>query len=136
MRRFILRPDNADIKVNCLDFIRRLTVMAPGVEVVIKPYKAKRSDRQNNMYWAWMTEIANQYNQRKKPDQHPANKDLMHAVFSKKFLRIMGVEIMGMEVFDKFSTTMLSPSEFAEYITRIEVDCFENGYTISSPREL
>ena len=89
-------------------------------EVIIRPYKSKRSLDQNNLYWSWVDKIR----------IHVADStgnfflgDEIHEWLKAKFLPVRVVEIEGVAVKCAATTTKLNTKEMSEYMEMIERFC-------------
>jgi hypothetical protein len=80
--------------------------------VIVMEHKAKRSNPQNNLYWAVLREIAENawVNGRRYSDEE------WHAEFKRKFIGI--IELPGGGT-DGISTTTLDVADFSAYIDRV-----------------
>jgi len=87
--------------------------LMPGSLTVTIVDGRKRTLSQNNLMWAWVTEIANYVS-----DHTGYEKDEVHEDFKKRFLSGKSVVIDGMEV-KHYSTKKLSTTEMTEYMDRI-----------------
>jgi hypothetical protein len=93
----------------------QLNKFKPGTKVTLELHtrKPKRTDSQNRYYWgAFLPEIA------KQTGEHDL--DALHELFKGKFLSEGVVEVLGMKVRKKKSTTELGVGEFSEFIMHIE----------------
>lgn len=81
------------------------------VEVIMRPLKANRTDRQNRFYWAYLRIISN--------DTGDSENDL-HEYFKRVHLSPQFVTVLKKEIKLPASTTRLKTNEFSEYIKKIE----------------
>jgi hypothetical protein len=83
------------------------------LQVTISEYKSKRSVEQNKRYWAILNEIAEQAFVGGKQFSAEA----WHELFKRQFI---GCEELPNGQMNGISTTILSVSEFGDYMTKIE----------------
>jgi hypothetical protein len=105
------------------------------LELILRPYKSKRSLDQNARYWAilaqvsasvWLlTEVPSAVGKSYENRQYSA--DQWHEFFKRELLGV--VELPGGGVIG-ISTATLDVARFSDYMTRIEQWCAENGYQI------
>lgn len=100
--KFILKSD--EIIENCIREIRN----SMGMTVTIK--KEKRSNPQNNLYWAILTVLSN--------DTGFTTEDL-HDRLRVQFLGVERKTIKGTEIVMPVSTTSLNTKTFTEYLDKI-----------------
>ena len=86
--------------------------------VSIRPYKAKRSNPQNSMYWQFLTDFGKYLGY---------SQDEMHDLCRFKFLR-EAVEVGGQRMPKLKSTTKLNTKEFSEYFEACVQWASENGF--------
>jgi len=89
-------------------------------EIVIRPYKSKRSIDQNRLMWKWIDII------RVHVGDSTGNffsGEEVHAWLKEKFLPVRIVEISGTAVRCAATTTKLNTKEMADYLTAIERFC-------------
>ena len=120
MRRFILR--NPDIRARAAEFVAGLPVPrsdndAPPWEVLVQPYRRRRSMAQNRLYWMWVDairlHILDSTGKR-------FNKDELHEWLSSEFLPTKVVEIGGKAHPVRTSTANLNTAEMRDYLESIE----------------
>ncbi len=109
----------SDLKKRAISIIDALP-MEDTHEVIIRPYKSKRSLEQNNTYWMWVDKIR----------VHIADStgkfyscEEIHEWLKEKFLPVRVVEIEGLSVKCAATTTKLNTKEMADYLTQIEQFC-------------
>lgn len=105
---FVLR--DARILNNCVGFLGRIIGGSETYEVVIRPWKKKRSNPQNNLYWKWLSLIA-------KDTGHTSEQ--LHEVFKLELLPREFITVAGIERETRKSTTKLTTAEFTEYLEQI-----------------
>lgn len=119
--RYIIRDEMR--RRNCISEIACMDILKP-MEVTIRPYKKKRSDAQNNLYWMWLPDIAKHFGY---------TIDELHEVLK---VRLLGVErktIGDIDLVQPISTTSLDPKAMAEYLTKIEVLANANDIKLRIP---
>lgn len=89
------------------DYLRGLKGV---VEVLVYPWRRKRSLKQNSLYWAFINLIA---------EETGEDEDSLHELFKKKFCPKEVSTVLGEEVEYYQSTTKLSKQEFTQYLDRI-----------------
>lgn len=94
------------------------------LELLIRPYKAKRSREQNRRLWSLYHQIADQV----WLDGRRYDADTWHEYFKQQFIGCNERVLPGGEIW-KFglSTTQLNTQEMADYQTRIEAWAAEQG---------
>lgn len=118
--RFVLRDDRLyERAVVCLLRVMRQAKFSSETnfwEVIIRPYKGKRSLDQNSRYWSILQEVSDQTG-------HTANE--LHEICKAEFL---GLETICVENKDRGwsleipkSTTKLNTKEFAEYCDKVSM---------------
>jgi hypothetical protein len=93
------------------------------IELILRPYKSKRSLDQNARYWAILREIAAVV----WVDGKQFSDEAWHEHFKRTFIGcddLPGGGTVGI------STTTLTVAEFADYMTRIEQWCAEQGFPV------
>lgn len=95
--------------------------------VTIKPWKKKRTNNQNALYWEWLSVIANETGH---------DKDELHTLFRRKFLTPQQREILGEECWCLQSTTTLSTVEMSEYMARIQSHVAPFGIHLPIPEDM
>lgn len=81
------------------------------IEVIARPFKETRTDRQNRFYWAYLRLIS---------EWNGDDDNDLHEYFKRKHLAPRFVTVMGKEIRLPASTTKLKTNEFCEYIRKIE----------------
>ena len=114
MIKFIIYGDNKK------QFIQKVDELDPTMrwQATIVEYKSKRSDIQNNRYWALMTEFGNFLGY---------SKDDLHDICRYKFLRNF-IEIEGEQLPLLKTTTKLTTAEMANFQNEIERWGHEMGF--------
>lgn len=97
-------------------------------EVTIQPYRTKRSNSQNRLYWAWLREISAQM----EVDGEKLTSEDWHDLCRMKWLGVRVVKIGDWETARPAkSTKNLKVSEFAEYLTKIEAHFLSKGVALT-----
>jgi hypothetical protein len=109
MKSFILR-DNA-IRDRAIEYIASLP-LEPLLEVDVYKHKKKRTTQQNKLYWAILNELA---------EVSPHSSEVWAEYFKQEFIGIEEKIVNGRVIKRGISTTTLSTTEFADYVTRIQV---------------
>jgi hypothetical protein len=119
-QKFILRSE--EIRRRASDLIREIPLDVVH-EVVIRPYKSKRSLDQNALHWKRMDiirlHIADSTGQ-------VFSAEDVHEFFKKKFLPVRLIEIGGESVKVRRTTTQLNTKEFSEFMDNIDRYCIEH----------
>jgi hypothetical protein len=137
-RRIILRSEQ--IRSLALATVSNLPVDdEQPLEILIRPYKAKRRNEANALYWVRLAEIADQawFGGRQ------FDPDTLHEYFKIQFLPdecAKGIDKWTFLPFTemrvlRMSTTDLSTSEFAEYLTQVEAFGADLGVQFSADRK-
>jgi len=115
VRTFILHSDTQARALAVYLKANRTACAAAGepLEVIVCKHREKRRDVQNRLYWAVLREIANQamIGGKRYGD------DVWHEQFKRSLIGIIDLpngDTMGE------STTKLSVSEFADYVTKVQ----------------
>ncbi len=130
MTTYTIHDEN--VLSNCMHHLQKLPA-GKLWDVTIVEHRAKRSTAQNSLYWKWLTEISKQYIT---SDGKQLDKSQWHHLLSMKYLGIETFEAGG-----KFyavpaqSTKKLKIAEFAEYLTKIEVEFLSKGVSLTFPDE-
>lgn len=96
---------------------------------------SKRTTSQNALYWMWMPIFAKQFNLQP-CDQYPDVKEKAHDVCRNMFLGTTDKRIGKMTIKGQLiSTTSLSKSEMAEYMTKIQAWCAYRDVNLPIPEE-
>lgn len=72
-----------------------------------------RSNKQNNFYWAYLTNLS---------EITGDDVNSLHGYFKKKYLKPRQAQVMGQSITIEPTTTDLNVGEMNEYIKRIEVE--------------
>jgi hypothetical protein len=129
----VIRLENEADRSRAILFLSRLLLaVKPQWEIVIRRVSNKRSAVQNRRYWAVLREISEQfYFEGKRYDS-----DLWHEHFKRRFIGSEEYELPGGKIEERgFSTTDLNTTEFAEYMTMIEVYASEHGVLFQETRQ-
>ena len=97
-------------RTNAITYLEQMNIAKP-IEVVIKPYKRKRTNSQNNLYWMWINEI------------HEETGELeakLHMDFAVEFLGIDEVMSNGELLRIPKSTTSIGVEGMSKYLMSIE----------------
>lgn len=86
-------------------------------ELIVKPYKSRRSLAQNRLYWKWLKEIADYINE--STGTRFTDED-MHDYFKTLYLDSELKNILGEKIIRYKSTAKLSIKRFSEYLESIE----------------
>tara|TARA_R110002096_G_scaffold288341_1_gene482088 strand:+ start:5493 stop:5912 length:420 start_codon:yes stop_codon:yes gene_type:complete len=119
-RKFILRTSTvATSAIECIHGLE-LNEDKPLWQVIIEPYKKARSNKQNRLYWDWMTIVSAETGYTKLE---------AHEAFRDKFKDAYGLEktgsLGGHDFTIRVSTKTLEPSVFAQYMQDIERFCMD-----------
>ena len=119
-RAFILRTQS--VVSAALDYINGLELNEdkPLWQISIQPFKKARSNKQNRLYWDWMTLVSAETGYTKLES---------HEAFRDKFKDAYGLEttgsIGGHEFTIRVSTKTLEPAVFAQYMLDVERFCID-----------
>ncbi len=133
-RRYILR--DFSIRDSCKTYLDTIAIDSDKpLEVIVRPYKKKRSLAQNNLLWMWLGLIANYLG-----DEHgigTTSEDLKEE-FQERFIGLktylksdgtVGQRLRG--------TSELNTAEFTEFLNRIDVYCgSELGLRLPHPDDI
>jgi len=96
-----------------------------------KPYKPRRSNNANSLYWVWMAELAAKFSVRAK-----YTADDMHDLMRHQFLGYEPRTIGRTQLKDVLrSTKGLDSAEFCHYMTQIDVWALDKGAMLSRPED-
>lgn len=101
--------DSLENKKKCTDLIGTLNT-AEKWAVIIEPYKKKRSNNQNRLYWAWIRILSTHLGM---------SDEELHEVLAGKFLGYKEIKFRGEMRIIRKSTTQCTPLEFTEYMDKI-----------------
>ena len=104
------------------DFKKYLWSLSGRVVLTIKKERAQRSNPQNNLYWSYITIIA---------DSLGYEKEELHDTFRAMFLTDRSKKLPMVR-----STTSCSTVEFIEYIEKIKQKAAELGIVLLDPDEM
>ena len=126
MPQFILRTDaNAKALYAFLkNNWRTLAAQDKPLLVVVEEYKAKRHSQQNRLYWSYLKQISAQA----MLDGKYYSDEMWHEFFKGHFLGYVDLPD-GRKMGE--STTKLNVTQFAEYVTKVEVYAVELGVIFS-----
>lgn len=98
-------------------------------EVTIAPFRSKRSQAQNRLYWKWLSEISQQA---LTSDDQKLTKEEWHHLCGMRYIGVKTIEIQD-KCFPmpEKSTTKLKVNEFAEYLTKIEAEFLARGVALT-----
>ena len=117
-----------------IGIVKRADTKAPWRFEFI-PWKKKRSDQQNRLYWKWVDEIR----------LHVldstgviATKDDVHAELGRRLLpTYVGTNLDGDAVERTLSTTKMTVAEFRDHLDLVEMHCAADlGLVLSHPEDL
>lgn len=89
-----------------------LVSLSGKVELLVYEWRAKRTDRQNRYYWAYVRMIA---------EETGHTEDELHEFFKQKFLDKRKIKVMNEEIEMYPSTTKLTRQEMTGYIVQISI---------------
>lgn len=92
---------------------RAMASAGTPLEVIVCPWRRQRTQAQNRKYWAVLNEIA----EHAWVDGKQYAAEVWHEEFKRRFIGMADLPFGGAA---GISTTGLSASEFAEYLTRIQ----------------
>jgi hypothetical protein len=92
------------------------------IEIIVKRYRKKRSNKQNRYYWLCLNFIGNEIGE--DPDE-------LHDTFKAMFLTDRTGKIPIVR-----STTKLNTMQFMEYMDKITRKMAETGITLPSPEDM
>jgi hypothetical protein len=114
-----------------LDVLATLDLTKPW-QVVIEPYRKKRTTSQNALMWAWLEQVAQLVH-----DDTGTDKDDIHEFFKLKFLPVRTITINGEERHIPGSTTKLTTAEMMEYMDKINAWVTSTlGLILPTPEDL
>lgn len=108
MKTYLVQTNDSLTRV--IGLLYKLNLTKPW-EITIKLHQKKRNNEQNKLYWATLNDIA-------EATQYSA--EVWHEYFKRKFIGLEEYEVMGEVVQKGISTTTLTVSEFADYVTRVQ----------------
>lgn len=117
--------------------LKVLSGMPLPCEITIQPYKTKRSNAQNRLYWKWLTEISQQIEVADENGELSfLSKEDWHDLCRMKWLGVKVINLQGKEYpRPAKSTTALKVGEFVEYLTEIESHFLAKGAVLTFPDE-
>lgn len=113
------------LQMMCRDFFSQNDVEEAVME--IKPNKMTRSQKQNSLYWKWISHLA---------DEIGYTKDQMHDIMRDQHLGYRMTEAKNKTIEVLRSTTELSVEEMKEYLNAIDMMSAEYGIMLEHPEEL
>lgn len=119
---FILKEESD--KDRAIGYIQHIQPQRKTLVVDIKPYKLIRTSCQNRLYWKWIDIIAHEFGN---------TKDEMHDIFRVRLLPLIEREVEGVSLREPASTAKLTTTQFAEYLTKIEILALSMGITLPHP---
>lgn len=130
MTTYTIHNDN--VLGNCMRHLQKLPA-GKLWDVTIVEHRAKRSLAQNSLYWKWLTEISKQH---PTSDGEFLDKEEWHYLCALKFLGLKELVVCGKTYkLPVKSTKKLKIAEFAEYLTKIEVEFLSKGVSLTFPDE-
>ncbi len=115
-RHFVIR--NAGIRIRASEFVASLSASEEApLEVVVGPYRHRRSLAQNNCLHGWMFAIANAYEESHGERISP---EAWKEYFKGLFLGEKSTEVMGKMVTTTRSTSDLPVGEFRDMLDAID----------------
>ena len=125
-RKWRITSENRKLVLRAIfDLMARLT---GEWELILRPYKCKRSIQQNKRYWRMLREIAGVvWLPGKSGELRLFGDKAWHEHFKQTFI---GCEELPSGKLMGISTTTLSVDEFGEYMTQIEAWCAQEGYQV------
>ena len=96
--------------------------LTKAYRVTIVGWREVRSNKQNKMYWKWLTEICKQWDVTNDPE-------IMHEIFKKFFCP---EKVINEHVTIK-STKLLDVGEMHHYLTQIEHWAMNRGFKLTIP---
>lgn len=113
------------LQMMCRDFFSQNDVEEAVME--IKPNKMTRSQKQNSLYWKWISHLA---------DEIGYTKDQMHDIMRDQHLGYRTTEAKNKTIEVLRSTTELSVEEMKEYLNAIDMMSAEYGIMLERPEDL
>lgn len=113
------------LQMMCRDFFSQNDVEEAVME--IKPNKMTRSQKQNSLYWKWISQLA---------DEIGYTKDQMHDIMRDQHLGYRTTEAKNKTIEVLRSTTELSVEEMKEYLNAIDMMSAEYGIMLERPEDL
>lgn len=124
--KFKLITPNRDSLIQQLDVMLSLN---EAVEVVARPWKAKRKLSQNSLYWMWLNEISEQVTVSDK--KHSA--EIWHEYFKRYFCPIKIIPMPAGDDLEVRSTKELDTGEMHYYLNRIEQWAMDKMIELTTP---
>lgn len=127
---------NKTIAKNFEDFAQLFSMVKQShpegyLEVIIRPWKAKRSLDQNSLYWMWVGILAKHFSKK-----IPVSKEGMHDILRHKHLGYEDKHIGNTLIPGQLkSTTDLTVPEMSEYMTKVEAWAAEHGCLLPRPED-
>lgn len=102
------------------------------LEVIICPWKEKRSLDQNSLYWLWLGQMAKHFSK-----QQVFNAEDMHDLMRHQHLGYEDKQISKTKIVSQLkSTTKLSTKEMSEYMTKVEAWAADHGCLLPRPEDM
>lgn len=128
-KTFILRDDRVAIYAE--NAIRTALNSGDIFEMILRPFKSKRSKAQNRLLWKWYREISKQA---KSEFGDYRNEDYWHTRLRLDFGYVeYTIQHKGFDVPVLRSTTDFSVEEFSDYLKQIEVWAMKRGLFLTFP---
>ena len=114
---------NAQSDINTL--IGKLTRITfngsmPVYQVEVKEYKATRSIAQNKLYWMWMGELSQKYEETYGKRNSP---EAWSEYMKQQYLNSDIIQVHGEVIKMQKTTTKLNTKEFTDYLEKIDMFC-------------
>lgn len=109
-RSFVLRDTSIRDRMVGLLGALRIDPKKP-LQIIVRPFKKKRTLEQNARYWKILEEISNQTGDSAKA---------LHLYCREEFLGKHRYEVMGKVIEEPISTTELNTAQFANYCNQVE----------------
>lgn len=101
------------------------------LEVIIRPWKEKRSLDQNSLYWLWLRKMAKHFSKRE-----TFTDEDMHDLMRHQFLGYEDKQISKTKIVSQLkSTTKLNVKEMSEYMLKVESWAAQNGCLLPRPED-
>lgn len=127
--------ETLDALPNTLDVLRGVLTMliANGpLRISVSPLRDKRSNSANNLYWKWLTVMAQHFSR----NGQSFTKDDMHDLMRHRFLGYEAKTIGKTEIQPQLkSTAELDTAQMCEYMTKIDAWCADHGCLLPRPED-
>ena len=125
-RVIVIRDDMR--RQRALDVIRELKIDSDHLcEVIVKPYKKKRSVEQNARHWAILTQISDQWEQKTGNKYSP---ETWHEFFKTTFIGKDTIIVDGSPHLISKTSTTLNTMEFRDFDMQIEAWASEHEFKL------